>query len=195
MIERTAERVRGRVHFAAAVLLAVMLGISAPTAHAQTAEATTHAFYAWVLAHPWRAIPSPKERAQLSNLLSPELSRLLQSAADMEARCVKAAPKDEKPWIIEGDLFVGNLEGATEVAYGESHPEGDAVVTDVDLMYVDRRFPKAHKHRTVAWKDSLELRQDSGQWRVSDVRFAGGRSLQQELRTYLDEGARSCVTR
>ncbi|MGZ5196006.1 MAG: hypothetical protein ACXWJM_16010 [Ramlibacter sp.] len=187
------ERVRSRL--AGAMLLAAALGFGAAVAHAQTANDTTHAFYAWVLAHPWRAIPSPKERAELSKLLSPELSRLLQSAADMEARCVKAAPKDEKPWIIEGDLFVGNLEGATEVAYGDSRPEGDAVVADVDLMYVDRRFPKAHKHRTVAWKDSLELRQADGRWRVSDVRFAGGRSLQQELRSYLDEGARTCAAR
>ena len=177
-----------------ATLLAAVLCIGgAPTANAQTAEETAHAFYSWVLAHPWRAIPAPKERAQLSKLLSPELSRLLQAAADMEARCVKAAPKDEKPWIIEGDLFVGNLEGASEVAYGESHPEGDAVVVDVDLMYIDRRFPKAHKHRTVAWKDALELRQDSGHWRVADVRFAGGRSLQRQLQSYLVDGTRSCA--
>jgi hypothetical protein len=195
MIGRMPERGRGKAGCRGAVLLAAVLGFGMTIAQAQTAEDTTHAFYAWVLAHPWRAIPSPKERAQLSKLLSPELSRSLQLAADMEARCVKAAPKDEKPWIVEGDLFVGNLEGASEVAYGESHPEGDAVVVDMDLMYVDRRFPKAHKHRTVAWKDRLELRKADGHWRVSDVRFAGGRSLQQELQSYLDEGARSCSAR
>jgi hypothetical protein len=174
---------------------AALLGLASAPTHAETAEHTSHAFYAWVLAHPWRAIPSPKERAQLSELLSPELSRSLRLAADMEARCVKAAPKGEKPWIVEGDLFVGNLEGASEVAYGEAHPEGDAVVVDMDLMYVDRRFPKAHKHRTVAWKDRLELRNADGHWRVSDVRFSGGRSLRQELQSYLDEGARSCSAR
>jgi hypothetical protein len=175
--------------------VAVLLGVSSLGAQAETADDATHSFYAWVLAHPWRAIPSPKERAQLSRLLSPELTGLLQSAADMEARCVKAAPKGEKPFIIEGDLFVGNLEGASEVAYGESRAQADGAVTDVDLMYVDLRFPKAHPHRTVAWKDQLQLRNTGGHWRVADVRFAGGRSLTQELQSYLEEGARSCTAR
>jgi hypothetical protein len=176
-------------------IVAALLGCLSLSARAETADEAAHAYYAWVLAHPSRAIPSPKERAELSKLLSPELSALLGAASDMEARCVKAAPKGDKPLMIEGDLFVGNLEGASEVAYGESRVQGDAAVVPADLMYIEPRFPKAHRHRTVAWKDELALRRSEGRWRVSDVRFAAGRSLVKELQSYLDEGSRACAPR
>lgn len=43
----------------------------------------------------------------------------------MEVRCVKVAPIGDKPLIIEGDLFVGNYEGASEVVYGSTYQEGE----------------------------------------------------------------------
>ena len=155
-------------------------------------EASVHAFYGWVLAHPSRGLPSANERAELAKTLSPEVMKLLKAASEMEAKCVRAAPKGEKPLIVEGDLFVGNYEGATEIAYGEPRREADRVVVESDLMNVDKRFPKAHKNRTIAWKDSAELRQVGGRWYVDDVRFAENRSLVGNLNEYIDDAGRSC---
>lgn len=177
------------------LLLAALLVASADSAAAQTPEDAAQAFYAWVLAHPSAALPSPGERPRLSRVLSPQLMKLIEDASATEARCVKTAPKGDKPLIVEGDLFVGNLEGATEVAHGEARRNGDVVVIDENLTFVDRRFPKAHKHRAVAWKYSLELRLDGARWIVHDVRFRQDRTLAGNLQDYIEAGTRTCIKR
>jgi hypothetical protein len=176
-----------------AVLFSIFFVVASTQAAEQAPEDAVRVFYAWALAHPSRALPSPKERAQLANVLSPDIIQLLKSASDTEAKCIKAAPKGEKPLIIEGDLFVGNYEGATEVAYRDLPRKGDSVVVESDLLYVDTRFPKAHKHRAVAWRDRLELRLVGNRWYVQDVQFPKNRSLVAALKAYIEDGARSCV--
>ena len=174
-------------------LLAAALALASHSLAADDPRPAARAFYAWVLAHPWRAVPSAKEQRELGPLLTGELGQLLKAASETEARCIKAAPKGEKPLIIEGDLFVGNLEGASEVAYGEVRRKADSATIESDLMYIDKRFPKAHPHRTVAWRDQLELRLEGGRWKVHDVHFPHDKSLASELRAYVDEGRRSCA--
>jgi len=175
-----------------AVFLCALIFAIPGLADTSSPDASVHAFYAWVLAHPSRGLPSAKERAELAKTLSPEVIKLLKVASEMEAKCVRAAPKDEKPLIVEGDLFVGNYEGATEIAYGEPRREGDHAVVESDLMSVDTRFPKAHKNRAIAWKDSAELRQVDGRWYIDDVRFADNRSLVGNLKEYIDDAGRLC---
>jgi hypothetical protein len=174
-------------------LLSTLLVATSSPADAQLPEDAMRAFYSWALAHPSLALPSPKERAQLAKVVSPDLIQLLKAASDIQAQCIKAAPKGDKPLILEGDLFVGNYEGATEVAYGDQRRNGDVVVVESDLLYVDTRFPKAHKHRVVVWKDRLELRLVSGRWYVQDVQFPRDRSLVAGLKAYIDKGTRSCA--
>src|SRR5262249_23974404 len=175
-----------------AALLCVLIFATPALADTSSPDACVHAFYAWVLAHPSRGLPSAKERAELAKTLSPEVIKLLKAASEMEAKCVRAAPKGEKPLIVEGDLFVGNYEGATEIAYGEPHREGESVVVESDLMNIDKRFPKAHKNRAIAWKDSVELTQIDGRWYVDDVRFAENRSLVGNLKEYIEDAGQSC---
>jgi hypothetical protein len=173
-------------------LLTLPLALPA-RADIETPENAMRAFYSWVLAHPSISLPSPKERTQLSKILSPELVQLLKEASDTEARCIKVARKGDKPDILEGNLFVGNYEGATEVAYGKPDRDGEVVFAESDLLYIDSRFPKAHKHRAVAWKDRLELRLAGTRWLVQDIKFQQGNSLAAELKEYIAEGARSCL--
>jgi hypothetical protein len=194
LLNRTARRQRcvWKVIRSGASFLCVLIFATRALADTASPDASLHTFYAWVLAHPSRGLPSAKERTELAKTLSPELIKLLKAASEMEAKCVRAAPKDEKPLIVEGDLFVGNYEGATEIAYGEPRREGDRVVVESDLMNVDKRFPKAHKNRAIAWKDTVELRQLDGRWYVDEVRFAENRSLVGNLKEYIDDAGRSC---
>lgn len=156
-------------------------------------EDTVYAFYAWVLAHPANALPSPEQRSELAKLLTPSTLRLVDAALRTEAECIAAAPPGDKPDVLEGDLFVGNYEGATEVAYGESVRRGDTVRVDATLLYLDPRFPKADKHRAWVWKDQLELHLVGEHWYVHDVHFAEKQSLIGRLKSYVEEGALSCT--
>jgi len=162
-------------------------------ADVQTPENAMRAFYSWVLAHPSTSLPLPKERTQLAKILSPELVQLLKEASDTEVRCVKVARTGDKPDILEGSLFVGNYEGATEVAYGNPRRDGEVVFVEANLIYIDSRFPKAHKHRAVAWKDRLELHLIGTRWLVQDVKFQQEKSLAAGLKEYITESARSCL--
>ena len=174
-----------------ALMLFALLAACAQ-ARAQSSEDVLHVFYSWVLSHPSRGLPSAGERTELAKVLSPALIESLRVASEIEAKCIEAAPKDDKPYIVEGDLFVGNYEGATEVAYGKPRLDGDRAIIESDLVHVDNRFPKAHKHRVVAWRDGVELRRVDGRWRVEDVRFSAERSLLATLKSYAAEGKRMC---
>lgn len=179
---------RNKSLFLAAVFFLSPLAL----AEVSPAEALVQKFYAWTLAHPNTALPSPKERAALSQLLSADLLRLLDDAVVAEKRCIKTAPRGDKPNIVEGNLFVGNYEGATEVAPGDVHLDGEHAFAEPRLFSVDRRFPKGHKFRVIAWKDRVELGLVGGHWVVTNVKFENGRSLQQNLQEYLAESKREC---
>ena len=169
--------------------------LAGSAAASKTPEEAAQGFYAWVLAHPVWSLSSSRDRGRLEALLVPEVTRLLRDAAATEQRCMRTAPKNEKPLNVEGDIFVGNYEGASEVAFGRVRLDGETAQVEVNLMYVDRRFPKAHPHRTVAWRDALDLRLVDGAWRIQNVRYEQGRSLDLALQGYIDEGARVCGAR
>jgi hypothetical protein len=185
-----------RAAYVKAWLAGALLACAAGAAFAsKTPEEAAQGFYGWVLAHPMWSLSSNRDRARLEALLAPEIVKLLRDAGTTEQRCLRAAPKNEKPLNVEGDIFVGNYEGATEAAYGRVRIDGETAQVEAHLIYVDRRFPKAHPHRTVAWRDTLDLRLADGAWRIQNVRYEQGRSLALALQGYIDEGARVCGAR
>ncbi len=154
---------------------------------------TVRRFYAWVLAHPGQALPSAAQRQQLAQVLTPSLLQLLKTTSQTEARCLRDLAKGDKPDIVEGDVFVSHYEGATEVAYDEVQTEGDdQAIAQVQLTSIDTRFPKAHPHRAVVWRDTVVLRREGGRWWVQDVQFVDRPSLVASLNDYVEAGDRSC---
>lgn len=174
-------------------ILALLLIIPACSVHAEarTPEEALEQFYGWVLENPASALPSADQRTTLSGILSPSLVELLDKAADAEAQCIKFAQQDEKPLAFEGDIFVGRYEGAIEVSYGKANVKGSQATAEVDLVYVDPRFPKAHKYRTSVWKNRVELRKRGDRWLIGNVGFDKNNSLASILRDYLTD-ARAC---
>ncbi|MDR0565332.1 MAG: hypothetical protein LBG78_10425 [Azoarcus sp.] len=150
---------------------------------------TAQPFYSWVLAHPRIAMPSKKERAELTKFMTPELIRLMKDAQSAEKCYAKITPKGNKPMMFEGALLVGNYEGATEVAYGEPKFErlSEGIVTlPVTLVYIERQYPKAHRFRAVTWNDVLELRlQGNKKWLIYDIHFSSDESLRTLLKGFI----------
>lgn len=155
-------------------------------------EETLYAFYNWVLTHPAAGVPTGSQFVELSKLLTPQLANQLSETARMETRCERAAQPGDKPEVLEGDIFVGNYEGATDVAYRKTVLKGGVATAEVGLVYMDPQFPKAHKFRALVWHDRVELRKISGQWRISDIKFERGGTLVSGLRGYLKDGAIAC---
>lgn len=164
------------------------------SAHAevQTPAHVLETFYAWVLEHQSAALPSAEQRSTLSAVLSPQLVNLLKEASETEERCIKVAQIGEKPYVFEGDLFVGRYEGATEISYGKLSAKGARAKAEIDLMYVDPTFPKAHKYRASVWKNRVEMSKQGERWLIRNISFENNGSLVSVLREYLAEGKRSC---
>jgi hypothetical protein len=156
-------------------------------------ETTMHAFYAWVLDHPSLGVPNAEDRAQLAPLLSMQLVKLLEQAAETDARCLQTVLDGDKPNVYEGDLFVGIYEGATDAAFHHVIKKGSVATVDIDLIYIDPRFPKADANRASVWRNTLELRKVGERWVVQNVKFGSKTSLLSVLRDHIAEGARSCV--
>lgn len=178
--DRAAVLRRPRMLLATVVASAILTAAPAVAA-ATTPELTVQRFYRWLLARSGVALPTVQERAELARFLTAEFIELLAQTSAAEARFIAATPAGDKPPLFEGSLFVGNYEGASEVAYGAVHRAGRTATVDVDLMYIEPRWPKGHKWRAVAWRDRIKLYADREKWAVGDV-IMRGRSLSAELR-------------
>lgn len=176
------------------VLLAT-LWLTAVRAETISPVDTIQSFFSWALVRHASTLPSPKETGKLAKWITPELVSLLDKARVTQDRCIRTTPQGDKPDLLEGDIFVGNEEGATEAAYQAPKQMGGKTAVAVDLLSVDKRWPQGDRRRAVAWKADVTLVQISGRWYVEDIRFASDRSLRATLQGYNDEGARECIAR
>jgi hypothetical protein len=174
-----------------ALLVIVHLSVSAAS---DTPEAAAEAFYRWVLAQKYGGggLPSPQQRKQLARLLTENFVQDLAATSKAERQCVDITPQDMKPPIWEGNIFVGNYEGATEVAYGEPHVDGREAMIGVDLVSVMTNFTQGDRRRSVFWRDRVKLRKEKRGWLVADVIRNESGSLTEELRKYVNEEGREC---
>ena len=180
-------------------LVSLLLSFALPARAADptpsaTPDATMLAFYAWVLDNPSAGIPDADARTKLAPLLSTQLMKLLEQAAETDARCLQTVEEGDKPDVYEGDLFTGIYEGATDAAFHKMViGKGGVAKADVDLIYIDPSFPKSDRNHAVVWRNTIELRKVGDRWIVYDIAFAPKWTLIKTLEGHIAEGARSCV--
>ena len=154
------------------IALSVLLGVGC--AHADSSPQHTLArFYARELTQPSTGLPSDAQRDQLGTVFSPTLITLLREAKSAETLCINKAPAGDKPDLLEGNLYTGIYEGASEVVYTEQTINGTQAVAGVQLLYADPRFPKRHSNRTAASTLRVLLHQEKGRWLIDDLLFSG----------------------
>jgi hypothetical protein len=145
---------------------------------------TAGAFYRWNLQHAGAGPMSAADLAPVKPLLSDSLYGKLLATEAKQDECVAATTGDEKPQLLEGDLFVNSVEGATRLDGLKENLDGDKAVVEASLSYVDARFPSGHRYNTISWTDAMQLQQIDGQWRIVDIRFEDGQSLVAVLDDY-----------
>ncbi len=155
---------------------------------------TLAAFFAEVKQAKISALPQTAELARLRTYLTQDLLTLLQQAQHAEQVCIAAAAPGDKPSIIEGDLFSGNVDGYTEVAYGKVTVSANHARVALSFMNIDQRFPHAHPFRSFVWPAEavLQRNRQNTAWLISDLRFFSRRSLGHDLRDYLATAKRDC---
>ena len=178
----------------ASIVLAAILLPSQAIAGTSSPDEVAHAFYARILSQAGvgSGLPTAGEKAILTEFFSPALLQLLEAAIAMEKRCIETTAPGDKPHVIEGNILVGNYEGATEVIVGESRNEKKNVIVESRLFSVDSQFPKSHKYRVITWTDQLVINRDGNRWVISNIKFKSGASLSGSLDEYLKNGAKWC---
>lgn len=127
--------------------------------------------YRWALAHPGGGLATKAERRDLEMFLTPELIAQLDRAEAAAVVYAAQAAADEKPRMLDGDLWVDAVEGAHEVALAEPTIDGDRARIEVTVIHIDERYSTAHRNRTIVWTDVVELQRVGFRWFVSDVRY------------------------
>lgn len=146
--------------------------------------------YRWVVASYRGGLPDAGERLQLSRWLAPSLLRLLRSASAHEVRCIRAAEPDEKPRIIEGNLFSGDEEPSSRFRAHRVQDIAGRRWQQVDLIWVPE--PGPYPVQPVSSQVQVRMRRHDGGWRIDDIVYRDGRALSGVLAAYVLET--SCAT-
>ena len=128
------------------IVFTTILLSSSAMAEMTSPDDIAHEFYAWVFSEPGigSGLPTQNEMKHLGKFFSSALLKLLNSAIAMEKQCVENNTPGDKPHIVEGNIIVGNYEGATEIIVGQARRAGANAIVASRLFSIDTRFQKSH---------------------------------------------------
>ena len=97
--------------------------------------------------------------------LCPSLASALRDARVRQEQ-FRARNPDEKPPLVEGDLFSSLFEGPDSYSAAESKIDGPRATVKMDLRH-------GEGSGATTWQDSMLLELDDGIWCISDVEYGG----------------------
>jgi len=152
---------------AAAADAALAIGPAATPESAEMRSATTLVtdFYDMRLRLGRSGLPDETEMNAYRAFLCPPLAAAMDSARVRQRAYIDEHP-DDKPPLVEGDLFSSLFEGV-EVAT----PIGTEVTGDTARVNLSMRFGEGEQ--AVRWKDAVLLAKDQGSWCIADVEYRG----------------------
>ncbi len=147
-------------------LLFLLFVTGYPTAQAEPdpGEAAT-AFYAAYQQLNFTGLPNDEQLTTLTPYLSRRLVSQLQEAKLQQAIFIDQHP-DEKPPLVEGDLFSSLFEGASSAKAGVVRRSG---ATARVAMHMQR----SEDGTVVEWSDRYTLVRERGRWLLDDVEYRG----------------------
>jgi len=131
-------------------------------------EALVKRFYAAYFDTRPSGLPTEAELKILSPYFTSQLTALFVSARKYQADYRKQHP-DDKPPLIEGDLFSSLFEGPTGFEVGPVEEMDQRSKVIVRFSYVDPRTPKD----VFRWKDAVIVRRQGNRLVIEDIEFLG----------------------
>lgn len=110
-------------------------------------------------------LPDAGSMNAYSAFLCPSLSSDLRDARVRQEQ-FRASHPDEKPPLVEGDLFSSLFEGPDSYSAAESKIEGSRALVKMDLRH-------GEGGGATSWQDTVVLELDDGIWCISDVEYGG----------------------
>jgi hypothetical protein len=134
--------------------------------------ATAQKFYQWNIESAVVRLPTGQQLLPIQNLLDPKLVKSLDQAKLIETCLIQSAPKDIKPAIFEGSVFVDNYEGVSKVKALSLSGQGDTATVTATLEYTDQKQTSASISVS-----QLVLKKKDNRWLIEDVRFSRQRQI------------------
>jgi hypothetical protein len=145
------------------------LAIGAPTApDAVDMKATTTLvtdFYEMRARLGRTGLPNENDMNAYRAFVCPPLAAAMDAARVRQKLYIDEHP-DDKPPLIQGDLFSSLLEGTDVVT-----PSGTEVNGDTATVTLSMRFGEGDQ--ATRWKDKVLLARDQGSWCIADVEYTG----------------------
>ena len=110
-------------------------------------------------------LPDASSMKAYDAFLCPSLGTMLHDAQERQRNYIKAHP-DDKPPLVEGDLFSSLFEGPDSVSSA-----GAAV--DEDSAEVSLLMRSGDGDKATRWKDTVMLARKDGVWCIEDVQYHG----------------------
>ena len=125
-------------------------------------------FYTVCLKEKPRGLPSDDQLMKLSPFLSEQLIVLFINAKNDQRKFIKDYP-DEKPPLIEGDLFSSLFEGPGEFQVSHRETHGDSLRIFVNFSYSDPEHPGD----IFQWTDAVILEKRNDSFMIVNIEFSG----------------------
>ncbi len=110
-------------------------------------------------------LPDAGSMNAYSAFLCPSLATALRDARVRQEQ-LRAGNPDEKPPLVEGDLFSSLFEGPDSYSAAESKLVGSRARVKMDLRHGEGSV-------ATSWQDTMVLELDDGIWCISDVEYGG----------------------
>lgn len=110
-------------------------------------------------------LPDAGSMNAYSAFLCPSLTSALRDARVRQEQ-FRASNPDEKPPLVEGDLFSSLFEGPDSYSAAESRIDGSRATVKMDLRHGEGAS-------ATSWQDTMLLELDDGIWCISDVEYGG----------------------
>ena len=110
-------------------------------------------------------LPDAGSMSAYGAFLCPSLTSALRDARVRQEQ-FRASHPDEKPPLVEGDLFSSLFEGPESYSAAESRIEGSRARVTMDLRH-------GEGGGATSWQDTVVLELDDGIWCISDVEYGG----------------------
>ncbi|WP_295749855.1 hypothetical protein [Undibacterium sp.] len=141
-------------------------------------------FYEWVIGHDGGGLPKEIDLKSLKTVLSTDLVYLLHASLAAEERCAVQAPRDIKPLMFEGSIFVGNYESLTKVISLDEKKVDEKFIINARL----RNSNPKDATDIIDWLDSVTLIRENDKYVISNIEYANSkRTLVEILKKYISK--------
>lgn len=107
---------------------------------------------------------------------SQDLTNTINQTIEKVNLSIKNTPKDEKPELIEGNVFVSLYEGATSVDVISININENIATVKILATYDLRKYGETN-FKPISWNDEIRLKNENKLWKIDNIFYKGEENI------------------